>query len=407
MLLLPRPRNPLAFPAGRSPGYNPDHLIAGRCFFSACAADNYYNRAVSQRASLANGNNTIQFGIDGTIGPWGKCSTVGFGNDANYFRYTGISGYKTDGDGFTVVSIQRTPPTADGFVAATVAVHKASFGSTGHGLIFFSSFGLNHIINSSGSTFSGITIDADTPYFVASSNSWGSPGRAVGVVRNLLTGKLQVATPQAPNTTSPSDIDVVNIFAGYQDTASSRGGNVKHAAVMFTNRFNDIDMLSRMSLEPWDFWYPPPRPMRPRVYGGAIAVEFLRPDSDDADGSWTNESGSNVNMFQSIDEAAPPNDLDFIQSSANPTTDIVRFRLSDPVAGIAEPFKVRYRYSVNSTTTSTLKVRLKQGGSLIKEWTHTDATTTPVTVTQTLSGGEFASISDPTNLFIEFEATAP
>jgi len=40
---------------------------------------------------------------------------------------------------------------------------------------------------------------------------------------------------------------------------------------------------------------------------------------------------------------------------------------------------------------------------LIKSWVHTDAAAFK-TVTQTLTSGEFATITDLTDLFIEFEA---
>jgi hypothetical protein len=138
--------------------------------------------------------------------------------------------------------------------------------------------------------------------------------------------------------------------------------------------------------------------------GLVVVLTFLRPDTDAANSGWTTQSGGTSNLYLTIDEAAPPNDTDFIQSSISPTSDVVRFRISDPTTGVAQPFKVRYRYGIVGSGTLTITVRLKQATTVIKSWVHTDATSTFKTVTQTLSSGEFASITDLTDLFVEFEA---
>jgi concanavalin A-like lectin/glucanase superfamily protein len=131
---------------------------------------------------------------------------------------------------------------------------------------------------------------------------------------------------------------------------------------------------------------------------------FIRPDADDSNSGWTDQSSGTTNLYAAIDEPSPASDADYIQSSANPVSDVVRFRISDPTSAVAEPFKVRYRYGISSAGVCTITVRLKQGSTLIKQWVHTDATVAYQTVTQTLSSGEFASITDFTNLFVEFEA---
>ena len=63
----------------------------------------------------------------------------------------------------------------------------------------------------------------------------------------------------------------------------------------------------------------------------AVALVYLRPDADAANSGWTDQSGSASNLYQAIDETAF-SDADYIRSSANPTADIVRFRLSDPTS---------------------------------------------------------------------------
>jgi hypothetical protein len=131
---------------------------------------------------------------------------------------------------------------------------------------------------------------------------------------------------------------------------------------------------------------------------------FIRPDADNSNSGWTTQSGGTTGLYLTIDEAAPPNDSDYIQSSINPVSDLVSFQISDPAGSLGDPFKVRYRYGIVGAGTCTITVRLKQGSTTIKTWVHTDATTTYKTVTQTLTTGELATIIDFTNLFVEFQA---
>ena len=139
-------------------------------------------------------------------------------------------------------------------------------------------------------------------------------------------------------------------------------------------------------------------------YRSGVLLVYLRPDADASNSGWSTQAGGTTNLYQMVDETSP-DDADFIRSSVNPTSDIVRFRLSDPTSSLTEPFNVSYRYSKTDAASCTITARLKQGSTTIKTWVHTDASVmTFKTVTQTLSSGEFASITDLTDLFIEFEA---
>jgi hypothetical protein len=59
-----------------------------------------------------------------------------------------------------------------------------------------------------------------------------------------------------------------------------------------------------------------------------VSVQKAIPSADVTDGNWLNESGSNTNLFASIDEADTPSDADYIQSAANPSSDLVEYGLS-------------------------------------------------------------------------------
>jgi hypothetical protein len=137
----------------------------------------------------------------------------------------------------------------------------------------------------------------------------------------------------------------------------------------------------------------------------AAVIEYLRPDADDVDGGWTNELDGTT-LFSSIDEVTE-DDSDFIKSSLTPSADMARIRISDPSTALAEPFHVEYRYKKLGVPTVDLVVRLKQGTTQIAAWTHSNIADSFVTTTQTLSSGEFSSITDFTNLFIELEANTP
>jgi len=131
-------------------------------------------------------------------------------------------------------------------------------------------------------------------------------------------------------------------------------------------------------------------------------ASIITPDADDNDGSWLNEVGGTT-LVPSIDEMVP-NNSDYIISSVEPISDIARVRLSDPSGAIQQPMSVFYRCGTQGTGSINLKVRLMQGTTQIAEWTHFPCPSAPTTVEQVLTSPQFTSITDPTNLFLEFEA---
>jgi hypothetical protein len=140
------------------------------------------------------------------------------------------------------------------------------------------------------------------------------------------------------------------------------------------------------------------------LIGIDINTEYLYPDADAAIGGWTDQAGGTTNLYQAVDEATA-NDTDYVQSSFNPTNDIIRFRMSDPTAGVGIPFDVSYRYGISGVGPGcTITARLKQGNTVIKSWAHTDGALALKTVSQSLSAGELATITNFSDLFVEFEA---
>lgn len=136
-----------------------------------------------------------------------------------------------------------------------------------------------------------------------------------------------------------------------------------------------------------------------------VALNAMRPISDDATGLWTNEAAG-ATLFSSIDEAAI-SDADFIQSADTPSQDISRVKMDPPPWGnvaTGQPVTVRYRYRSTGVDATAVAVRLKEGTTLIAEWVHTSLLTSYVTGVQVLTTGQKAAITNWNNLFLEFEA---
>lgn len=137
-----------------------------------------------------------------------------------------------------------------------------------------------------------------------------------------------------------------------------------------------------------------------------LPIDFIpvtiRPDADNTDGSWTTDSGGTT-LFAALDETVA-DDADYIQSALRPSNDLCKIGLSDPSGTMTEPMKVRYRYKKDLAGDGSieLRVRLLQGTTQITSWTHSNIAASFVTAEQTLSSGEFASITDFTDLYLEF-----
>lgn len=133
----------------------------------------------------------------------------------------------------------------------------------------------------------------------------------------------------------------------------------------------------------------------------------LRPDADSVDGNWTRETGSNVDLFASLDETTA-DDGDYIQSGASPVADICRIGLSDPGGMVDSTGTHTLRYRLKADTaneTLDVTVRLMQGASTeIASWSHAGISTTETTHTQVLTAPQIALITNYQDLFVEFEA---
>jgi hypothetical protein len=130
---------------------------------------------------------------------------------------------------------------------------------------------------------------------------------------------------------------------------------------------------------------------------------FLNPDADDADGTWTTESGGTT-LFASIDEPYLPVDSDYIKSADEPVADICRLQLSNPSGTMAMPATVSVRAKLDAAGLANLVTRLKEGTTTIASWTDSISSTSFTTISHALLQAEFDAIGDKTNLFLELQA---
>jgi hypothetical protein len=133
-------------------------------------------------------------------------------------------------------------------------------------------------------------------------------------------------------------------------------------------------------------------------YGPFISLQFARPDVDITDGAWLASTGSS-DLYTCIDEASY-NDTDYIFTRSLGTTAISLSSLDDP--STSSDHIIRYRAKGDGST--DLIVRLKQGTTTIATWTETNVATSETTFSHTLTSGEADSITDYSNLTVEFEA---
>jgi hypothetical protein len=108
----------------------------------------------------------------------------------------------------------------------------------------------------------------------------------------------------------------------------------------------------------------------------SLELQYAAPAADLADGSWTNELASAVNLYASIDEMTA-SDADYIQSSLSPAVvDEVKLTLAsldDPAVDTDHVLRYRYQKSASAGDQIDLTVRLyaADGSTIIAEQVHT------------------------------------
>jgi hypothetical protein len=137
-------------------------------------------------------------------------------------------------------------------------------------------------------------------------------------------------------------------------------------------------------------------------------AQFARPSQDITRGSWVTDSGATANLWAALDELAPGDDADFVQSSLATQNDTYEFRLSTVQAALIDRLHLlRYRGRKGAVggNTRNLTVELRQGATLIASNIHNDLTAVMADGAIVLTKEQGALITDYTDLRVRLIAS--
>jgi hypothetical protein len=402
-------RNKLVYPAGFAPGFNPSHPCAGpMAQFSVVACHSQWAmRELTRNLPLT---------LVGSGAPSLPIPPSDIGPVVNWDNGTNNSGQTirvphtitTNENAFTCGTI-FTLSSLSGFGSVLYCGDSGASGwqveitnsSSGSGMV---DNGITVRKASGYLAFSqpSFVVNLNTPYFLACT----ATNVVAGVVRIVLVDLKTGVTKTHEYTGDFSAYGTGAFSTAYSAIGCNEGGmTVSHhgtiAAQAVSMKLSSMSDLRVWAEDPWAFWYPDLNMFSSEV--GVIVV--LVPDSDTSTGGWANSTGGST-LYSSVDELVV-DDADYIRSSTNPVNNTCSFSLSNPPYGITTPFHVTYRYKAIGTGDVDLWVRLMEGATEIASWSHPSVDTNFVTVTQTLTDPQFASITDPSNLSIQIRANKP
>lgn len=230
---------PLAYPAGRVPGFDPSHPAANGAFLSCVASGANFINVLSGNKGTITG--TPVASIIGAIGP----------------------GVNTISSSTAVVTFGTITTPANLTMGAIVFPNTLQI--TNSALLYLDSSTTADIlglINISSVSKWEVTLGTNvgletsfaavlgTPYFVAASIS--SVGTVNFVIMNLQNGQVLTAT----NLNTYPSLTTVTICVGGRSTTNSRQYNGPIACGMMTSNFMSLPQLLAWAQRPWDFWYP-------------------------------------------------------------------------------------------------------------------------------------------------------
>lgn len=245
-------RNPLAFPGGRNPGFDPSHIAAagiapGHGLSAIASGANMLNLLTAAKGTI---NGTVTAKVVGNLG-----QTAGLNNAGSQLTFPAQS-TATDISG-TIAIIFQTPNafTTNQWFATNIInggfhLTPNGAGATTQAEFVFGGTGVTTLQ----STFPN-PIAQNIPYFLAASaSSTQAAGASATVVNflllNLLTGQVQTSTATAAKLTPAAASGTITICQ-----SAALMGQV--AAAMFAPSFMSLPALLQWAQSPWDFWYPP------------------------------------------------------------------------------------------------------------------------------------------------------
>lgn len=228
-------RNPLAYPAGIVPGFDPTHPAARNAIFSGIADGGNFVNLLTGAVGTKNGSPTAN--IKGVTGPGVLYQT---GANSSTFSGCGTGSIAT----ITMAAIV-VPPTATG----SQAMIYLSNGAAGDCDFYIS--GSNALTCYLGGTQpSGPTLVAGVPYFVAMS-CVATVGNMTFIAKRLDTGNVTISNPTAPTSGLSTNGAVI---VGNDGFGQAFNGTV--AAAMASKTLLSTWQLAQWAADPWSYWYP-------------------------------------------------------------------------------------------------------------------------------------------------------
>jgi hypothetical protein len=234
----------------------------------------------------------------------------------------------------------------------------------------------------------GVTANITTGFSGVIAVTHKLSGTAITYANNALSNH------NAASTTTPAD-NGSDVWIGRRyDGVTQLDGKLLYVA-LFNRALNNVQIRSIVS-NPWQIFEPETIPL----FFSTVTAQFLRPISDVSNSGWTPSSGSD--LFAMLNETVR-NDATYISATAPGAIFEVLLGTSDgdPQSSINHLPSI-----VMSAGSGGIILRLKQGTTLIREWTYASLATSDTLYTPTLTSGEIDSITDYTNLRLYAETTA-
>lgn len=136
-------------------------------------------------------------------------------------------------------------------------------------------------------------------------------------------------------------------------------------------------------------------------YQGAVA-QYAVPISDTVVGTWITAP-----LYAKIDETTA-SDADSITSATKPEASTCKVKLSnltDPNMSTGHIVRYRYQKDAAAGQAIALTIKLMQASTIIAQHTDSNISNGWTTSSFTLTSGEANSITDYTDLYLQFEAT--
>lgn len=231
--------NPLGFPGGVLPGFDPSHVAATKAIFSSVALGANHLNLLKGLLGIPSGSPPPIATIDGRIGP---SQTNGSGTSYSNFQFQYSS--TTPDTAFTTAAIFTYTNISSGF---GVIQYNLCNRTT---LAVFPDFELNNI--GGGNFATGFTPVAGRSYFLAISAIVGSI--PVYVITDLTTGQIYSGLCGATNYSVGTNGGGTGFYVGDWTSGNAFIGNI--AATSYSANALSKPQLLAWAQDPWTFWYP-------------------------------------------------------------------------------------------------------------------------------------------------------